>query len=124
MFADDVVLLAESRLDLQQACDHFTEWVVTNEMAVGISKCGVMTVGATSTPMDVPPLLLQGQVVPEVAIYKYLGIQITDTLSVAAMVADRAAKGATAYHALRPTLQSSTIPAALRVQLVKSVLLP
>ncbi|RKO98375.1 hypothetical protein CXG81DRAFT_28787 [Caulochytrium protostelioides] len=45
------------------------------------------------------------------------GIQITDTLSSAAMVADRSAKGTTAYHALRPTFQSSTIPAALRVQL-------
>ncbi|RKO96370.1 hypothetical protein CAUPRSCDRAFT_11939 [Caulochytrium protostelioides] len=57
MFADDVVLLAESRPELPRACDHFTRWVEALEMAVGIAKCGVMTIGAPSSLTDFPPVV-------------------------------------------------------------------
>src|SRR5690606_30751268 len=62
--------------------------------------------------------------VPIVDSYQYLGMIFTPPLSTQAMVDDRVAKGWRAYHALRPVLECTRIPLAIRVRLVKATLLP
>ncbi|RKO95101.1 hypothetical protein CXG81DRAFT_5055, partial [Caulochytrium protostelioides] len=123
MFADDVVLIADSRVALQRACTAFTRWADDNEMQVGFKKCGAMWVG-DGKPDDVAPLLLQGATVPEVSSYTYLGIAIDDQLRASTMTLHRTQQGSAALHALRPTLGNAHIPMAMRVMLVKSILIP
>ncbi len=44
MFADDVVLLAESESDLQCLIDAVNEWCVNNQMSINVNKTKVMHV--------------------------------------------------------------------------------
>ncbi|RKO97189.1 hypothetical protein CAUPRSCDRAFT_4224, partial [Caulochytrium protostelioides] len=123
MFADDVVLVADSRDALQRACTAFTRWADDNEMQVGIKKCGAMWIGG-ERPDGTAPLLLQGAAVPEVASYTYLRIALDDHLRPSTMTRYRAQRGNAALHALRPTLGNAHLPVAMRVMLIKSILLP
>ncbi|RYE82250.1 MAG: hypothetical protein EOO65_05745, partial [Methanosarcinales archaeon] len=41
LFADDLVVLADSTADLQRSLDGLTRWCNSNNMTVNSSKCGV-----------------------------------------------------------------------------------
>lgn len=130
LFADDLVVLAPSRRRLVRMLGALDEWADRNEMSFGISKCGVMGVSRDGLGLndrlrgEADRWQLGGANVPIVDSYQYLGMIFTPTLSTQAMVDDRVAKGWRAYHALRPVLECTRIPLAIRVRLVKATLLP
>ena len=80
-FADDLAAVASSERMMRRQCAATTRWCNTNHMEVGIRKCGILacTVDearrAKLERRGRAPYKLQGQEVPIVCEYKYLGIQ-------------------------------------------------
>jgi len=130
LFADDLVVLAPSRRRLVRMLGALDEWADRNEMAFGVSKCGIMGIGRNGLALndrlrrEADRYRLGGANVPIVDAYTYLGLVVNPLLSSQQMVDDRVAKGWRAYMALRPVLECTRIPLAIRVRLVKATLLP
>ena len=74
LFADDVVLVAESAQELQQAMNVMTDHARKWRYKFNNSKCAVV-VAAMQKPSG-RTRLLSGEVVEEKAEYKYLGVQM------------------------------------------------
>jgi hypothetical protein len=65
LFADDIKLASKSTTELQGLLDICGTWAQQNGMEFGINKCGTIGTEETTT--------IQGQEVPRVQEYKYLG---------------------------------------------------
>ena len=130
LFADDLVVLAPSRRRLVRMLGALDEWAARNEMSFGVSKCGIMGIGRNGLALndrlrrEADRYRLGGANVPIVDAYTYLGLVVNPLLSSQQMVDDRVAKGWRAFMALRPVLECTRIPLAIRVRLVKATLLP
>lgn len=132
LFADDLALLAPTVRKLRQSLGAIQAWAACNHMAFGVDKCGLMGVAKADEPVDAAQvklrnsqgLELEGEPLAVVDSYPYLGLPFHYTLGHSAMVTDRARKGQSALQALRPMLQSSSIPLALRLRVMKAVLVP
>lgn len=128
LFADDLVIMAPTRGKLIQMLQQLDDWAECNEMSFGIAKCGVMGVGKPRFQhrlrREPERWRLGGEQIPIVDSYTYLGLVLTSDLDLMAMGADRASKGWKVFHALRPVLESSSIPLAMRVRIVKYILAP
>jgi exonuclease III len=130
LFADDLVVLAPSRRRLVRMLGALDEWADRNEMAFGVSKCGIMAVGRDGYALnerlrrEADRYRLGGANVPIVDAYTYLGLVVSPLLSPQQMVDDRVTKGWRAFMALKPVLECTRIPLAIRVRLVKATLLP
>lgn len=68
LFADDIVIKTKEWSSLQAALDICYNWSTNSKIDWGIEKCGIVSSVRTF------PVLLGGDVVPEVSQYKYLGI--------------------------------------------------
>ena len=84
LFADDTAIyLAVSGLEdaqiLQQDLDHLHEWELEWDMEFNPSKCVVIHVTRSGTPIP-SQYLLHGQVLESVADSKYLGVEISSNL--------------------------------------------
>ena len=81
LFADDIVLLAESVEQLQVALDLAAIWVEKRGLRYGYGKCKVMRLARKPkdrrTILELPPLTLQGHTLDWVSEFKYLGHMIT-----------------------------------------------
>jgi exonuclease III len=135
LFADDLVALASDLVEMQALCVHITSWCRTNEMQVGIKKCGIMEFAANDLEgfqMEelLPnaalqaPLLLCEQAVPLVESYPYLGIMITKSLSLDELIAPRLESGRATVGSLAPFLSCPIIPMSSRWLIVQVVVLP
>lgn len=128
MLADDVVALAAGRRRMQRHADHIGVWCERWEMRVGLDKCGVMVVGPRSDELQARlhqrPILLSGQPVPVVDEYKYLGLLFRRDLDLGVMARGRLAKAEKVLGMLRPFLAVESVPLAVRVAVVKAVVLP
>lgn len=127
LFADDAAGLAPNLPQAQRFCDHVTAWVTTNEMQVGISKCGIMeflpdTAHSVLTEASAP--VIAGQRVPVVQDYLYLGIKLTKDLEINAMIGDRVRQGMVTLQTVTPFLRCPAIPLPIRRKIVSTVLLP
>jgi exonuclease III len=133
MFADDVAGLSPTIESAIAFCEHVTEWTEKNEMKVGISKCGILE--CTDDPDNNPGILtdehplraqltFQGELVPMVQEYLYLGICLTQGLTIRTLVDHRLKLGKGTVAKLLPFLRCMVLPLAMRLQVVKSVLLP
>jgi hypothetical protein len=130
LFADDVVLFAESAEDLKQSLLHLERWANRWEMECGVRKCAVMLVSPTQ---EVDPIVqlreegpwqLHGQDVPLTRRYRYLGIEITDDLSLDAHIDTNREKGIGAFGRCNRFLTSKSIPLGIRAQAYKTMVLP
>lgn len=65
---------------------------------------------------DGPPLTLQGEPIPKVNVYKYLGIVFNDELNVQDMAVERAQAVHKCVSKWRPLLTASTVPIYLRAK--------
>ncbi|KAK3528563.1 hypothetical protein QTP70_002803 [Hemibagrus guttatus] len=74
IFADDVVLLAPSSLDLQHALGHFAAECEAAGMRVSTSKSEVMVLDQKKVACT---LQVGGEVLPQVEEFKYLGVLFT-----------------------------------------------
>jgi hypothetical protein len=97
------------------------------EMKFGILKCGVMGVGGNAKRKVrhwENRWLLQGELLPVVTEYTYLGLLFTHDLQSEAMVQQRAAKGNAALDALTHVISNRNIPVYIRILMVKAIIVP
>ena len=128
LFADDLVIMAPSRARLERMLQSLDGWAQRNEMEFGIAKCGVMGVGfpryQARLRREPHRWQLGGEAIPVVESYTYLGLLLQADLDLNAMAAARADKGWSVLHTLRPVLSCSSIPLAMRLRMVKYILVP
>ena len=60
----------------QEVIDGVTKWCEVNRMRLNIKKCKVMTINND----EADPVFINGQVVEKVSSYKYLGVEINNSL--------------------------------------------
>lgn len=70
LFADDIQIQAESIDAAQNMLNILTEWTYDNFMEINFAKCGVLS-------LQLSPLLLCHQAIPQVEVYNYLGFPHT-----------------------------------------------
>ena len=74
LFADDVVVKAKTRADLQEALHLCYLWAEEHSMSWNIAKCGIMGKSKEQNDLVSNDLTLGGNAIPEVSSYKYLGL--------------------------------------------------
>ena len=132
LFADDSVGLSPTIAKAALFCNRVTEWTATNEMQVGITKCGVLEF--LPNP-DRPPrlteahasrhlLTISNQPVPIVSEYKYLGLGLTTRLLPADLVRSRFELGRKTAMALTPFFKSPALPMSMRITVLRAVVVP
>lgn len=137
MFADDVLVFAETPLGLQQALDTLGSWAQTWGMKVNARKSGVMPLlmgPPTTRSLEGGDALLseegqhrwtiQGDEVATVPHYKYLGFHVTPDLDLKQALQRRTDASLALLQTLQPVLASSSIPVSLRLTLIRGMLLP
>ena len=125
LFADDLVIWAETPDKLREMMHRITEWGNDNHMTFGISKCGVMGFGTGAfDEIKLQQFTLQTKLVPVVSVYKYLGVIITTEMDMEQMVSHRITLGLARLNAIRPTLRAQWLPIYFRVKIIKSMLIP
>ena len=81
LFADDIVLLASSRVALQKMINVVAQYSHKWRFQENLGKCGVMSVRVGKRGRKCPPLVFFGQDIAEVQEYKYLGVMVSEDLS-------------------------------------------
>ena len=132
LFADDIAALAADINGCLQICDKISEWTTGNEMAVGIAKCGILEFSPdpneepilTETHELCDSLRINGQRVPIVKEYRYLGLLLDGHLSRETVIADRLNKARKAAYTMAPYIRSTVIPMPMRLQVIKAIVIP
>lgn len=129
LFADDSVILAESSNQLKKGIQAASDWADKSLMVFGIEKCGIMMFNYQKSKSAMrrfkrKHFLLQGQKVPFVDNYLYLGINIKQSLNIDEIVNARIAKGERALLTARHLLCNKTIPLSSRVMVFRACVLP
>lgn len=120
MFADDLVMMAESPTGLQRLTDALASWCEVNELGINVGKTKVMVVGKASKPT----IRLLGQRVEVVSAYKYLGIMLSHDLKWTqhvTYVLDKVKRRMAECHRL---LSHRDLPPSTRLHLYKCLILP
>lgn len=124
MFADDTVIVAESHSDLTVKLESVNRWMTDNAMEVNPSKCGVMEIIKSPDQTPIEPVLFNGEEIPSVNKYVYLGIEFNNLLNIDMMSKYRIDKGKDTLCGLMATLRNSRVPLEYRLMLIKSILIP
>jgi len=132
LFADDLAIVVDSVEKLGQACDVLTAWAAKWEMAVGISKCGVMVPDSPALceevklALDSGVIMIQNQVPPKVEEYDYLGVLLTesDFSGLERHMEERIKKFQVRWKKLEPFLRTQSIPLKSRKHVLNVVALP
>lgn len=127
LYADDIVAMTDSFEKMRSICEMFSRWCDGSEMKANAAKCGVMVFPGVGDPIDVGSdelILIQGQAIPKVDTYTYLGIEINTELDRGAMVNRRAEAGKMAKLKYLRFLSSLTVPLAAKILCVKAIIQP
>jgi len=131
LFADDCATISPSVEAVKACCLMIDQWCVANEMSVGIRKCGILEVcpaGLEKELTEVHPLrqdlIIQGNEVPIVDEYVYLGLNLSSDLSTKGLAEGRVALGKRKVGALLPFLTCPVLPLAMRLRVIQAVILP
>jgi hypothetical protein len=130
MFADDVVLMAETAQGLKDSLAHVERWAQRWGMECGVRKCGVMLVSTNAsvdpitTVTDLGPWQLHGQDVPIVDHYRYLGYEFTSDLEPKRHMELRQEGAQKAFGTCLPFLANRSIPLHSRALVYKVMVLP
>lgn len=118
LFADDLVVLADSPTDLQTSLDKISEWATFNEMSFGISKCGAMAFNHQT--IDDLCFTLQGAALPNVDQYKYLGVPFCPSLSLTPWIEAKQRQAQYHLHRIGPVLRNKSIPISPKLLLLRT----
>jgi exonuclease III len=124
LYADDLVLLASSPEELQVMMDILTKWLNKWEMKVGPAKCGVMAFHQDTSAVDGKDWRIQGEKIPVVTRYEYLGIDVIANLDMREVVLTRLRKGEKTLGQVRSFLQTRALPIEVRLSVFKATVLP
>ena len=127
MYADDLVIFADSRTEANKAFKHVVRWCQRNGMCINYSKCGYMQTGIMhkKEKMDTSDLTFteDGETVsiPYVEKYKYLGLVIDRALSYRTMMEGRRDIAKETIAALQPFFQKRSTTLSLKVWVLMGV---
>jgi exonuclease III len=120
MFADDLVLTAESLLGLQRLTDALAAWCEENELGINVDKTKVMVVGKATKAT----ICLLGKRVEVVPAYKYLGIMLSRDLKWTQHVTYIMEKVKRRMAECHRLLSHRDLPPSTRLHLYRSLILP
>lgn len=121
LFADDLVLVANTPAALQHSLDAVSKWATYHEMSFGLSKCGVIRFSPTPVPR-LRTFRLLGEPVPVVKQYTYLGVIFTSDLDLTPWVQSTLTKVARVQHITSHLLANKDIPVHLRLIVVRALI--
>lgn len=129
LFADDSVLCAASRKELQLVLEAIERWTIKNHMEIGVKKCGVMVIspsGSTHRKLvargSETPFRVAGAPLPTVDSYRYLGFPFNFRLSMETSV-EALFEGATKLAgSLQGFCRNNAYPLRAKLDLVRGVL--
>lgn len=124
MYADDTVIVAKTFSDLSEKLESINRWMINNAMELNPSKCGIMEIKIFPDQIPIEPLLFNGEEIPKVKKYIYLGIEFNDTLDINMMSKYRVDKGKQTLCGMIPTLRNTRVPLEYKCMLLKSILIP
>ena len=124
LFADDLVLMTKNKTKMEKAVRSVEQWCRRNEMSVGIGKCGSMVINDQNNELQQSSFHINGEKIPQVDEYIYLGVKITNDISLQAMFDFRYEIFRKRYGAIAKQLSNYSIPLRSRILIVKSMLLP
>ena len=145
LFADDAVLIAPGEEQLRRQLALLTAWADQWECKVNSAKCGVMVVrggsdraqdqeeeapvpedeeGPTDTLIVGGPFLVQGEQMPIVRAYTYLGVEITPRLSLEKMAKARSEKAGLFLARATPFLRDPWVPLRAKRMVIAGCLMP
>lgn len=124
MFADGIVIVADTFSDLTEKLESVNKWMRDNAMEVNPSKCGIMEIKLTADQIPIESLYYNGEEMPKVNKYVYLGIEFNDMLDINMMSKYRLDKGRQTLCRLTPTLRNIKVPLEYKCMLIRSILIP
>ena len=123
-FADDLVLFAEDRDELQNACDHITSYVKKWKLDFNVSKCTTLRFDPNLDATEYRPLILSGKTVTAVTEFKYLGVWLHQNLKWDKQLNYVLFKGRNAKNKEYNNLCDNNNPIRRRVNIIKRVIIP
>jgi hypothetical protein len=81
LFADDILLLAESREDMQSLVWKLDDWFFQHRLTINHSKSGLMRFHFGDADINDEPVYFGGSAIPVVEKYKYCGVWFTEDFS-------------------------------------------
>ena len=93
-------------------------------MEVNPSKCGVMIVSPNPNIISFNEAMYNGQQLPRVKTYTYLGIEFNDSLDLKKMAKFRVNKSLSKVNSLNRTLSNISIPLEYKKMLISSIIIP
>ena len=131
LWADDVVFVGETVDQLRLALRVLDDWCQTWGMAVNAAKCGLMEVSpcplaATTLAQEVErePFAVQGERIPVVTVYKYLGVHLTPDLLWTTEIHERTKKVRDAIFAHARVLRNPSLAVSVRRHVLVTKILP
>jgi len=127
LYADDIVLMADSVEKVQMQCDILTKWCDRNEMRVNAAKCGIMVFNFTGD-LDLQgsdeKISIQGSTIPKVNSYTYLGVEIDTNLSEETMIKKRIEVCKRTILDYQRFLSSNRVPLTAKTTCIRAIIQP
>lgn len=126
LFADDVVLVANSEDELQRMVDVVAGFLKRWRLKENLGKCGVMRIFANDKqrPRSPGQLSFDGRPIPNVESYKYLGVHFNERVLWNTHVEKTIEKVEKAIHHHEHLLRNKTLSGRARLQIWETIIRP
>lgn len=109
MFADDTVIACDSINDIKYNLEQLQNWCNESEMEINPSKCGIMWIKPYPNDNTIPEIKHNGEIIPQVEKYIYLGIEFNNQLDIDKMSNYRINLGKAALQQLAKSITNEKI---------------
>jgi hypothetical protein len=130
LFADDTLVASGTPADLIRVLLALQGWCEARDMIPNPKKCGILVVAPTDEARATFTIqlsnlhpTLQGEAVPILDKYTYLGVPFTHDLCLKTILLDRHTKGLASLHSIRPVLHNTSVPLATKADLIRGILI-
>jgi len=120
-FADDIVLIASSKVQLQELVDRLHCHASEFGMRLNVKKTKVMAVSDDKTPVSI---MIGGQRIEEVHTFKYLGALFTSEALCEDEIRSRLQQGRQRMGQLTRLWRSQTLSSKLKAKLIQTLVWP
>lgn len=122
MYADDIVLIADSKKKIQRLIDIWVEEIEMLKMEVNIEKSKIMIINERE--QDNTQIKCKDIKLEEVTTFEYLGSIITNDGNIDVELANRAKKSNKLYYALRALLGKTEMNIETKLRIYNTIILP